>query len=464
MSKIVEGTVNFLLILVNAAALSYLCGKLLLFKVNKIIKNPQTGNFLFILCYFFLCILKLSVSEINTQFQWEIVIVFPFMSVLYEKNIRIKLYLLTLFWTVVELGTFVSFGIEVLFYQLASVFLNQFWPEHIDFKLAWANLASYAVFLLCYVVIVKSVLKIVVEKYPPDKKKLSGKEFFFIVMPCISGILVSFLLRLMLALEQDKIFYEYPSILFLIILCGIVLLITVCIMTILFYSMDMLYKERSDKIILKSQLDSLQEHLATVEELYGNIRSLKHDMKNHIVNIKNLIIGNKNEHEAQKYIHSIERTLSQLDFEYQTGDPVTDVIMKQKCMEMDKHGIPYDIEFFAPLKLGIDIFDISIILCNALDNAIEAGRKETCPYIKVYSYCKGRLYFIEIENAFHGALRYDTRGELLLSTKMESEYHGIGLKNIQQTAYKYQGDMEIQHQEGSFLLTIMLKGKKEQAF
>ena len=71
----------------------------------------------------------------------------------------------------------------------------------------------------------------------------------------------------------------------------------------------------------------------------------------------------------------MEATVSRLDFAYRTGNPITDVIIHQKKQEAEKRGISFEANFTYPDKQQIDVYDIGIVLNNALENAIEASSR-----------------------------------------------------------------------------------------
>ena len=104
-------------------------------------------------------------------------------------------------------------------------------------------------------------------------------------------------------------------------------------------------------------------------------------------------------------VENIEDTVNRLDFSSKSGNPITDIIIYQRQQEARKQSISFDVDFVAPNTEQIDIYDIAVILNNALDNAFEAcrgldGHRE----ISLKSYMKGTLYFIEIENDFDGSV------------------------------------------------------------
>lgn len=118
----------------------------------------------------------------------------------------------------------------------------------------------------------------------------------------------------------------------------------------------------------------------------------------------------------------------------------------------------------APRSGPIDIYDIAVILDNALDNAFEACRKvDGAREITLKSYMKGTLYFIEIENVFDGQVTFDKDTGLPVTSKTDKHLHGIGMSNIQKCARKYMGDVDIEiYNKGErqmFCLTVMMNNK-----
>ncbi len=53
--------------------------------------------------------------------------------------------------------------------------------------------------------------------------------------------------------------------------------------------MEALQEERAEKIILENQIAQMQSSMVKMDHLYDGIRSVKHDMKNHMAVLQNLI-------------------------------------------------------------------------------------------------------------------------------------------------------------------------------
>ena len=229
------------------------------------------------------------------------------------------------------------------------------------------------------------------------------------------------------------------------------------------------YSEETGKCaMLENQARHMQKEIAEIQDIYTDMRGLRHDMRSHLAGIAALVrnsAGLENK-ELESYIGKMEETVSRLDFSCQTGNPITDIIIHQKGQEAKKKQIQFWVDFACPPKLSIDVYDIAVILNNALENAIEAcSRAEGERQIKLRSYVKGSLFFIEVENDFQRDIMMDKETGLPISSKEDGTQHGIGMSNIQRCAKKYRGDIDIVISDTDgrkkFSLMVMMNGKME---
>ena len=212
----------------------------------------------------------------------------------------------------------------------------------------------------------------------------------------------------------------------------------------------------------------MQEHIAEMDRMYSGIRGMKHDMKNSLTVIMQLADSGSNE-ELRDYLSGLSQTLDRLEFQYKTGNAVVDTLLNTKYHEIMR-TLP-DLQFHAdkllfPEKLMIQSYDIGIILGNALDNALEACKKlkaeepEAETFIRLSSYAKGKMFFLEIENSFDGKVVRKQDAEFPVTTKADKKVHGIGLINIKHTAEKYYGDVDWSIKHKVFTLSVMLQNEK----
>ncbi len=218
--------------------------------------------------------------------------------------------------------------------------------------------------------------------------------------------------------------------------------------------------------VLAGQVSQMQDHIREIEQLYTNVNSMRHDMKNYLFDIKSLLalrgIRVEEEEELAGYFSGIGATVDALNFSVHTGNPVTDVVLNGKLQQAKGLGIRFDCDFRFPQGFGIDVFDLSIILNNALNNALEAceampvQEPENPRFITITSCCKNNMFFIEIVNSFDGIL-YDTQSNRLISRKQDQRRHGLGFQNIVRCAQKYLGSADYTYHDGIFSLTVMLQ-------
>ena len=246
----------------------------------------------------------------------------------------------------------------------------------------------------------------------------------------------------------------------------VLLLFTIIASVILFQKLVQYNEEAVKRAILENQVRQMQKEIEEIQDIYTDMRGLRHDMRSHLSNISlyvKTIIGTDSE-ELKSYIGKMEETVSRLDFIYQTGNPITDIIIHQKSQEAQKKKIQFDVDFIFPSKQKIDAYDVGVVLDNALENAIEAcceveGEKS----IYLHAFVKGNLFFIEIENSYSGKVVFDVETRLPVSHKKDAKLHGLGISNIQRCAKKYMGDIDIVLSDTGnkkrFNLTIMMYGK-----
>jgi sensor histidine kinase YesM len=230
----------------------------------------------------------------------------------------------------------------------------------------------------------------------------------------------------------------------------------VSIVVVIVFYQQIKENNRKDKenALLSEQMASMESHIKEVESLYRDIRGIKHDMRNHVTILERLICKNEQQ-EAAKYISNLKENLNKIDTEIKSGNPIMDVLLTQKQKLAQENGIEFTSNFYYPEGTKLNAFDVSVILNNALDNAIEAAKENDNPYIHIKSYRKKNAYIIEISNSFSGKILIDNENGLPQSTKTENE-HGYGLLNIRKVAHKYFGEIDITQNGNEFKLGIML--------
>lgn len=291
--------------------------------------------------------------------------------------------------------------------------------------------------------------------YPHKYAEMSKKELLILTIPSVTGVLgykSMWYYRSSYIRESGKNSDIYDT---LAILYYIVTVILIVVMIVLYQKIREQQEEKLQNELLAAQIDSIRQHIEQVEILHQNIRSIKHDMTNHLITLERLYVGNKTE-EAKVYSMDLKTVLDEVTGKVNSGNPVTDVILQEMKSEAEKRKIQFDINFHYPAGSNVNAFDISVILNNVLQNALENAEKCEKPYVSILSYRRSNAYMIEVNNSFTGKLQWDTDKELPITSKRKTDGHGYGLVNVRRVAEKYSGDIDIVLKDGEFQLNIML--------
>ena len=231
---------------------------------------------------------------------------------------------------------------------------------------------------------------------------------------------------------------------------------TACVLIALFLSMQA--KDRKKQ----RELDQMAHQQALAAENYQGLvqqqrklAGLSHDFRHHLRTIALL----SSENSVQSYIGTLLDASAGEDSMLISGNEILDAVINQKKQEAKDSGIRFDYEIQLPPDLSVEGSDLCVILANQLENAIEACRREKDlqsedAWIHVKIDWKDRFLFLMVKNSCP-ADPFNENGELA-SSKMD-EGHGWGLKNIEQTAQKYGGQMQISWEEHVFISIVMLQ-------
>ncbi len=222
--------------------------------------------------------------------------------------------------------------------------------------------------------------------------------------------------------------------------------------------------ERRHKRLLKENINVLKRNQVIKEQYYENIRqnhadiqAIKHDMKNHMIIVQQLLLSGDNQ-SLQEYINTITNKLNYSDGDLLTNNQIVDAIVGSKRDVCERKGIIFECQIEIPEKLPIDEFDVCVIYGNLLDNAIEAcqgdQQKMINGIIKLKNFVRGDYLFLSIENTYDGVI-IEQNGQFI-TKKSDKRNHGIGLKSVQSTIEKYQGDYRASYTEEMFSVMIMI--------
>lgn len=209
------------------------------------------------------------------------------------------------------------------------------------------------------------------------------------------------------------------------------------------------YEKEMEQYILSQKLQQYENQMGLMRESAKRISSIRHDMKNHIIVLKRLLSDGMMK-EISGYLEQLEDAM-ETDREYaKTGNDIVDSIINYYMDEAKALETTINLVLKIPVSLPIASLDISIILGNLLQNAVEAlknceGTKKLCVVFKM----EMGILRLRIINSYHGKPVISNGKSLQTSKTMKAE-HGIGLQNVRESVNKYNGEMEYMIREDEF--------------
>ncbi|MBE5934893.1 MAG: GHKL domain-containing protein [Lachnospiraceae bacterium] len=384
------------------------------------------------------------------------IVVFVVMCLVDRRNIKQKVFLTTSLY----LFRWVAYGVALFLRDIMfDLFINTQYmltrPMVQVGVYVLVEMIYYTVVLLLLLVVIKKVHKVYVNK----REDMSGKELL-LILAILSTVLVgyfsfTFFSDVYLKDTEVYIWNVHPQYQVLYTMYQLVSFATMYITIVFYQRMKEKQREEKESILLAEQINNMEKHISEVEKLYGDIRGLKHDMGNHISVLESLFIKGEKE-EFENYLRELKIHWNESVSEIKTGNPVTDVILTQHKQEAEENGIDFRCNFIYPTDTKINAFDVSVILNNAIVNAMEGVADCKKSYIKVASYRKKNAYMIEIENSISKKVNLDEETGLPRTSKKDRGNHGFGLINIRNVAQQYFGDVDIIQDGNSFKLVVML--------
>lgn len=233
------------------------------------------------------------------------------------------------------------------------------------------------------------------------------------------------------------------------------ILIMLVINVLVFYFYDEIlksYEAKFEKALLTQQNNAYVKQLEIINQSKENLKRFRHDVKNHALSLK-YYIDNHDREGALEYLDNIFDFINNSKEYAKSGNSEIDSIINYKMDLADKYKIKSEVDLLIPEKLNINSFDLSIIIGNLLDNAIEAASKAEEKFINISIELDRSVLYISLSNSYDGKLKF--AGHKLLTTK-NLENHGLGLSSVERSIEKYNGTINIHHDDKVFYVDALL--------
>ena len=237
--------------------------------------------------------------------------------------------------------------------------------------------------------------------------------------------------------------------------------IMIALLNILLYVL--LNKMQNDNItreeynLLKANLSAQEKLVLEARTRYSEIKTMRHDIKHYFSTAADLISNGKPE-KAKEYIESvINKKISTTVAGVDTGSAIVDAVINDSLARCAEKGITTKCLIDAQFVSENDV-DVSILLSNLLDNAIEGCSNVDRPVIEITMKTKKSLTQISVSNSISESVLENNPD--LETSNSDKSLHGFGIKSVKSIVRSHNGRIDFMENNGKFIVEIWLNLEK----
>ncbi len=205
-------------------------------------------------------------------------------------------------------------------------------------------------------------------------------------------------------------------------------------------------------LLLETNYDYFKEQLVLQNENAQTLRKIRHDILNHLTNIRSLISLNEID-DAVRLLDETALKTEKAGLEaVNTGNRIADAVIMSKSAMCKSKNIAFHYKIEPLNDFSIDASDMSSLISNLLDNAIEAAERADKPYVELNIFRHNAYHVVRVENSIS-----ESEDRSLRTSKPNASLHGFGIKIVKDIAEKYDGNFTCKFDGDIFIATIFIR-------
>ena len=207
-----------------------------------------------------------------------------------------------------------------------------------------------------------------------------------------------------------------------------------------------------EKLIVAEERTHVQdENIQALSQAYAGQRKMTHDYRAQLSTLSGLL-EQGNLEEAKAFLSEMKDRQSERILLINTHNAAIDAVLNQKGYAGQKKKIDMRFRVNDLSTLKLPRVDVTIVLANLLDNAMEACSQmpESERWVSVQILYGQGLLSISIINP---SLPVQITGGQIATTKPEPLLHGYGLRNVEDILDKYHAEYTFSFKDGRFIFT-----------
>lgn len=223
-----------------------------------------------------------------------------------------------------------------------------------------------------------------------------------------------------------------------------------CILSVLYHQQE-LYETRQQEQLLLMQSTMLEQRVAQFSRAGQDLAIQRHDLRHRFHTLEAMLekggVG-----EALDYIRASQEQLTETAVRRWCLHPVLDAVFSACFRQAESSGVRIEADIDLPEDLPVDAMELSVVLANALENAIHAVEKLPEEQRIIHCRCihRPQLMF-RVSNPFSGTVEFDAAGY----PASAEDAHGLGTRSIAAYCAKHNAYCTCRTENGWFILQIV---------
>ena len=212
--------------------------------------------------------------------------------------------------------------------------------------------------------------------------------------------------------------------------------------------------EHNHQLVMQSmQYEKLKDKITEA-------RRAKHDVRHHIA-IMQEYLNNKDYDELKDYLDKYGTSIPDDSRIMYCENTAANAVLLHFAQQAEKNNIDYTVKTNIPKDTGIPDTDISVLLGNLIENALDACKAEKSgdKKIVIRANCTDNSLCITVDNTFTGSLKHDPEGGLV-STKHDGT--GLGTQSVKSIAEHLGGICHFEAKDSMFFASVYCQKQSKQ--
>ncbi len=291
----------------------------------------------------------------------------------------------------------------------------------------------------------------------PKKSEINKATALLNFVPFISIYIIIVLLGVLLNTDiNNKLRYMLSS-------CA-VLLIFINILTFYIYHYTLEKNSELTKLQLQYQKEyDMAAYYKTLFTQNENQQLLIHDIRKHLMSISKLSEQNDNQ-KIQSYLSNLLNSSELQNSVHISDNEMLNAIICHYLQICSNKHIELKTDIRKQSLTFFDYSDLTTLLCNLLENAIEACTNIPDSYIELSITAKENtsLSIINIVNTCRIRPQFD-KNNRPVTTKRNKSHHGLGLKSVERVVNKYRGNIKMYFDDDKLTFHTIIVVKNDSA-